>query len=569
MANHFVNLIMKILRRNLLIVLFRETISNVIAMLRKITIYSPQKFQFKIISEPNASTAIKLTSQEILFRQDPKYVVLDQFPVPQWLAINSSLAHEIARELGAAPKVFAFRRPSKSSITIHEAFGLRSFLIIRLNLTSWKMLQKEYAKILKHLDSKAKLIDYKIRDIPLGLDIYESVLRLGRETVSLQDLQTYRVIYLALKQYCYFEPLFATKKIAAVLVSHDNYIGPGLLAHMAFSFKTPVILANSLSLSMPTAPFQLYEKLERFGIYAKEIPSRDLSAGISWAKSELNERITGELGVGMDYQKKSAFTSHKLDRQTSDTENTKVLILTHDFFDNPHGYRRMLFDDFYLWLKFLAEVSIETNYEWYIKIHRDYSNLEFQIIKIFVSKHPNIKLVHSETSYHQLREEGITFALTCYGSAGHELPLLGFTVINASYNSHIAYSFNIHAKNLDEYRQILLDLPNRALTSIDFNDVYEYYFIQKTLVDQDCLMGFSQKELSKVSEGNIFGSGAMAYLEKNFDNIRSSAISVLRETVSSRLVYSFEQAISEEVQLKVQINQANQEFYEKLGFQNC
>jgi hypothetical protein len=159
--------------------------------------------------------------------------------------------------------------------------------------------------------------------------------------------------------------------------------------------------------------------------------------------------------------------------------------------------------------------------------------------------------------------------LTCYGSAGHELPLLGFTVINASYNSHVAYSFNIHAKTLNEYREILMDLPNRALASIDFKDIYEYYFIQKTLIDQEYLMGFSQKELSKVSQGNIFGSGAMAYLEQNFNNIRSSAIRVLRETVSSRLVYSFEQAISEEVQLKVQVNQANQEFYEKLGFHNC
>lgn len=136
-----------------------------------------------------------------------------------------------------------------------------------------------------------------------------------------------------------------------MLVSHDNYIGPGLLAHMAFSFKTPVILANSVSLSMPTAPFQLYEKLRRFGIYASEIPPNELTAGISWAESELKNRVVGKIGVGMDYQLKSAFTTDKLSRQTSDTGDTKVLILTHDFFDNPHGYGRMLFDDFYLWLR--------------------------------------------------------------------------------------------------------------------------------------------------------------------------------------------------------------------------
>ena len=553
---------MKNLKRSLLIVSLREIISDVMAALRNLKISGSEEFE--TLGDTRNSNRIGVKSQESLSNEHGKYVVLDQFPVPQWLAINSSLAQEIARELTANPKILAFRRPSKSSVKIHGFFGLWDFLIIRLNLSSWKILRKEYARILKYLDTKSKLIDYKIGDVPLGLDIYESILRLGRETVSLRDQQTYRVIYLALKQYCFFEPLFASKRIVAVLVSHDNYIGPGLLAHMAFSFKTPVILANNLSLSMPTAPFQLYEKLRRFGVYARDIPASELSAGMSWAESELKERIVGKIGVGMDYQLKSAFTSERLNRQTSETDSTKVLILTHDFFDNPHAYGRMLFDDFYLWLEFLSEISTKTNYEWLIKPHRDYSNLEFQIINDFVDKFPNIKLVDPETSYHQLREEGVKFALTCYGSAGHELPLLGFTVINASYNPHIAYSFNIHAKTINEYRQTLLDLPNKTLDSIDLKEVYEYYFIQKRFIDQDSLMELSQQELTRVSQGNLFGGATIKYLQENYQDINSAAIRVLRETVSHKLVYSFERAISPEFQLKVESSEANQEFYERL-----
>ena len=550
------------LKRHLLVVLLRETISDAIAVLRNLKISDSEEFE--TLNDTSSSNRTGVKPQESLSYENGKYVVLDQFPVPQWLAINSGLAQEIAHKLIANPKIFAFRRPSKSSVKIHGLFGLWDFLVIRLNLSSWKILRKEYVRILKYLDSEAKLIDYRIGDVPLGLDIYESILRLGRETVSLGDQQTYRIIYLALKQYYFFEPLFASKRIVAVLVSHDNYIGPGLLAHMAFSFKTPVILANSISLSMPTAPFQLYEKLRRFGIYASEIPPNELSAGISWAESELNKRIVGKIGVGMDYQLKSAFTTDRLNRQTSKNDNTKVLILTHDFFDNPHGYGRMLFDDFYLWLEFLSEVSAETNYEWLIKPHRDYSNLEFQVINDFVNRFSNIKLVDPETSYHQLREEGVKFALTCYGSVGHELPLLGFTVINASYNPHIAYSFNIHAKTIDEYRQILMDLPNKVLDPIDLKEVYQYYFIQKRFVEQDALMGFSQRELTRVSQGNLIGSETLKYLQEKYKDINSAVIGVLHETVSSKLVYSFENAISAEFQLKVEISESNREFYERL-----
>jgi|LakMenEpi03Aug12_release.lakeMendotaPanAssembly.Ray.scaffolds.fasta_scaffold113614_2 hypothetical protein len=554
--------------RILALVVLRETISDIFAMIRNFRANRVEKFEFKQPRESVTNTLNRLGSPISQSHEDSKFVVLDQFPVPQWLAINSVIAQEIALTLGASPKIFVFRRPSKFSIRIHSVFGLSNFLIIRLNIDAWKMLYREYAKLLAYLDTNSKLIDYKIGDIPIGLDIYESILRLGRETVSLRDLQTYRVSYLALKQYCFFEPLFVSRRVAAVLVSHDNYVGPGLLAHMAFSFKTPVILANSLSLSMPTAPFQLYEKLARFREYAQEISSEELAVGISWAESELQARLEGQIGVGMDYQLKSAFTKHKLPEQTSKTKNLKVLILTHDFFDNPHGYGRMLFDDFYLWLEFLAEISTTTNYDWYIKPHRDYSNFELKVLKDFTNKFPKIKLISSETTYHQLKEEGVNIALTCFGSAGHELPLLGFTVINASYNPHIAYSFNIHAKTIDEYTRILTDLPNRLVGAIDPRDIFEFYYIQNRFVNQDSIMGISHAELVKLSEGNIFASGLITHLLENHEKIRDSTIFTLRQMVSHRLVYEFEKKISSDSQLKVEIGETNQQFYEKMRFLN-
>ena len=48
-----------------------------------------------------------------------------------------------------------------------------------------------------------------------------------------------------------------------------------------------------------------------------------------------------------------------------------------------------------------------------------------------MSRYPRFALIPSETSFHQLADEGIQFALTCYGSIGHECPLLDIQVINA------------------------------------------------------------------------------------------------------------------------------------------
>ena len=88
---------------------------------------------------------------------------------------------------------------------------------------------------------------------------------------------------------------------------------------------------------------------------------------------------------------------------------------------------------------FLALKSKTTDYEWYIKPHRDYLPGTLEILNSFIPKFKNLKIINPDTSFHQLKKEGIKNILTCYGSVGHELPLLGFNVINAGYNPHINF----------------------------------------------------------------------------------------------------------------------------------
>lgn len=549
------------IKRIFLLVVLRESLSDIVAFVRRFSEGISLSQQNSHIKRVDLDRLSHVVNENELPQSKRKFVLLDEFPIPQWLVINSFLAKKIAHEMLATPVVFTFRAPSKLSRAVHSAFGLTNFLTIPLNVATYSRVKSEYRKILAFLKDGYPLIDYEIDGIPIGLDVYESVLRLGRVTVSLSDWQTYRVIYSALKQYCFFEDLFASNRILVVIVSHDNYVGPGLLAHMAFRYKVPVLLANPISLSMPTTPFQLYEKFKFFRNYANELEPKELLLGKDWARTELQKRLEGKIGVGMDYQMKSAFTKERIERQTADTKKTKVLILTHDFFDNPHGYGRMLFADFSLWLEFLGELSNETIYEWYIKPHRDYSKLESREIASFVKKFPNIKIINPETSYHQLREEGVEFVLTCYGSAGHELPLLGFTVVNSSYNPHYAYNFNIHAKSLLDYRRIIMNLSTLKLRDFNCEEIYEYYYIQKKFVENDTLMGISHEELLRITEGNPYGEKVFEYLAENIELIHSHIESTLRNTVSSRLVYSYESALPMKSRLTVSTDLSNHEFY--------
>lgn len=477
-------------------------------------------------------------------------IFLDDFPIYRWAVPNFILAHQISSETNSKVAVFSFRNFSKSAKALYRNLFVDDLIVIRLSIIQKLELYREYRHLLKYLNHGESLIDYKIQGIPIGLDIYESILRSGYPTIDIHNQKTFRVAYLGLKQFVFFHSLFKEKRIKSVLVSHDNYVGPGILAHMAFYFGVEVILANLISMTIPERDFQTYEKFCRYKIYIKHLDEKELKEGIEWAKSQLSLRITGSVGVGIPYQEKSAFDGTTVARQTTWNNLTKVLVLTHDFFDNPHGYARMFFDDFLDWMLFLGSISEETNYEWYIKPHRDYSEKEFEVLKSFVKQNDKFHMIDPETSFHQLRSEGIDFALTCHGTVGHELPLLGYTVINASYNPHIAFDFNVSAKSKAEYEHILRHIDDFRISEINTEEIYIFYYIHHKVVQPDEFLGISLEVLDKISKGAFNSKAELEYLLNNVDSIAESAVKHLNAMRNTGRVYSFEGFLPDQVQLK-------------------
>ena len=144
-----------------------------------------------------------------------------------------------------------------------------------------------------------------------------------------------------------------------------------------------------------------------------------------------------------------------------------------------------MFPDFFEWLDFLGNITNETDYDWYIKTHPDYLAGTKEIIDGFVAKYPKFTLLPADASHHQIIAEGISCALTVYGTIAFEYAALGIPVINASRNNpHIAYDFNLHAKDVEDYRRLLIGLDELNFT-IDKQQVYEYYFMRYIFNTED------------------------------------------------------------------------------------
>ena len=180
----------------------------------------------------------------------------------------------------------------------------------------------------------------------------------------------------------------------------------------------------------------------------------------------------------MAYSTKSAYGEARHRRLLRESPRKKILIATHCFFDSPHSYGNNLFPDFYEWLDFLGKITETTDYDWYIKTHPDYLPGTMEIIKSFVERSPKFTLLPADASHNQIIAEGIDLALTVYGTIAFEYAALGIPVINASLNNpHIAYNFNLHAKDVEEYRQMIVGFEEMKF-EINPLEVYEFYYMR-------------------------------------------------------------------------------------------
>jgi len=168
--------------------------------------------------------------------------------------------------------------------------------------------------------------------------------------------------------------------------------------------------------------------------------------------------------------------------------------------------------DFYEWLMFLAKFSEETNYDWYVKTHPDVLPITERIIKKIVDANQKFNLVPAETSFHQLAKEGVEYVLTCYGSVGHECPLLGMKVINAGNNPQMGYDFNWHPKTVEEYEKLLMNLDSLK-KNINPNDIYEFYYMyhRESAFINDWIFQSYNKIATDLTEKQRYGSAIFPY----------------------------------------------------------
>jgi hypothetical protein len=205
-------------------------------------------------------------------------------------------------------------------------------------------------------------------------------------------------------------------------------------------------------------------------------------AGIEKARTALNARLQGEFCPLINMPSTSFAAGSG--RILPDCKEARILVMLHDFVDSPHGYRSMLFPDFNEWIYFLLERAEKTPYRWFVKPHpclgdpsrRKLNEANRRILADIKKRFVKIDFLDENISNRQLIEDGVSAIFTVHGSAGHEFAYSGIPVVNAGDNPHIAYDFNIHAKTIWEYEELIQN-AGRLQIEIDREKIEEFFYM--------------------------------------------------------------------------------------------
>ena len=485
---------------------------------------------FKLIffKTPNSEKIINNNNKvwkNFINKNKKKELILDYFMSPETILATSYFSNIFSLKndckivvVDTSLNIFFNRNWRK----IYKSFNVAKFLHIHLNkiyilnlinFNFFFLINSDYNFIIQGIKNKDDVLNISYKGIEIGREIYEEYLyRFKKVTVDIKDPKIFKLIKECIYLVNFWYDYLKKKEVEALCLSHPNVRFMGLSGKIANSLSIPVysVANNFIVKNLDLNPHRNYvrKKLLDYPDFFNKLNSVEKINAINWSKKKIQRRFDGEIGVDMFYSEASAFQKFSLDKPKilANNKKIKVLICTHEFYDGPHSTGGLLFSDFYEWLIFLGNKSNNSQYDWYIKNHPDCDPYTSKVIDTFLIKYPKIKLINKKTSFLQLAKEGINFALTCHGTVGFELPLLGIQVINADINNpHMAYKFNWNPTSIKEYDQMLSDLSNLNM-KINFDEIYSFYFASNNsgLYDNLIFKSFSKaKEIEKETNKDI------------------------------------------------------------------
>jgi hypothetical protein len=294
-----------------------------------------------------------------------------------------------------------------------------------------------------------------VRGVPVGDLVVDTFLRFRPSPrFRVTDALVWRLIWQAHRDVRRGQAYFTSRRPAFYLTSYSTYLEHGVAARVAlqagiavFSFGNLVLFGKQLSLA------DWYHTPDCSQYRTKFEALDDPAPRLARAAELLGLRLSGGVDPATSYMRQSAYAS------TSDPAPAgmagAVVVFLHDFFDSPHVYGDLVFEDFWQWICFTIETLQAAGIRHYLKPHPNQIAQNGEVLQDLQRAYPHVPLISQGVTNAQLAQAGMGCGVTVYGTVAHELAFLGIPSIGCARHPHHAFDFCRTAKNREQYARYL------------------------------------------------------------------------------------------------------------------
>ena len=397
-------------------------------------------------------------------------VLIEGFHLTPHFAVNMGRAAAALRERrGLTPVVLfgpgIFSQPEYRDY--YRSFGVRSFVNVFSRFFSPVILFRALWRTLaiyRDLGSPEKLLDVTLNGLPVGDLLYDSYLQEHKApTIWKHGLYLLPFLFKCMSLYYYYLYLLNERSVAHVVIGHEVSAPFGFLVRIATSKGIPVTIGGG---DFRRTFFDLQDNFQHSRRPPEHLVERLCREPevIAAAERYMSDRLSGEirdLGARLAFRGKRVLTKEELTKALDlDPNLPNVFIMAHVFCDTPCGCGRLLFQDFYWWLRETLEATrVTQSCNWIVKPHPsahlygEAGAMERLMDHLAI---PGIRLAPPDMSTASLIN-GADAMVTARGTAAMEFACFGIPSLIAGPTIYSGFGIANEPKTREEYFSLLRD----------------------------------------------------------------------------------------------------------------
>jgi len=363
---------------------------------------------------------------------------------------------------------------------LYKSIGVRD--IERVSRVTF--FQKKLNKKKIFFKNREDLLNLKINRIYVGDIVYDTYLRFrASATLFLKDHFLKKIIHKCHEIIFNLENIFKKYKFVYFFTSYSSYIHHGL--PVRFFLKKKVVVYSGKNNSqynkqLTHNDLSHVEGFRKYKLYVNEIKKNKKI--LEFSKNDLFKR----------FSKKKKFKSH-LSYLLIDTYNVKKIsneeinklrnidgvLFLQDFYDSPHDWGNLVFNDYYIWTIFTLNIIRKYKLKIAIKPHPNswYNSADsIGLYERLKKRYRNIIWLNKDLP-NKLIFKKIKFGISATGTVLFELAYHNIKAVSCGDHPGKDFNFTINAKSKDEYRSILLNIDQISKPSCSKKNLLIYNYI--------------------------------------------------------------------------------------------